>query len=573
MISKENYYAVLEIVTTDIYTVQQIEIKKAYRRMALQFHPDKGHKGADVLFQRVQEAYEVLNDTMKQNDYHGWYISYFKMRGVSARAVDREATKRQTIVDNILGAEEAKIREQQRADREREVAERKAAEAKRKKKEARERARRAKLEAKRREEEVRKKEQERMKKVQEKERRENDVLERRRQEERAKAEERIRKLKEEELKKSQEPTRPSAAEESKSIPENLSKTDYLRRLQRIQESSSLMADERDRLTEESERLAKKAELIRSSAKAAFAKAKKKYEDSLKRSKTQLEKALQFDLESDNLHSQVLDMLEEYSDLTDFYGAAYGFPEEEEEEDSSDEEPLASTNISENSEVPSSFETPKKSPLSQKPMSAHEFVKMNGSPLNTTSSDRSSNNTPSRSTFTSEPETAKSKEAPTSTEEYVKHYAVKEHVPDTVKENQRTQSSIPIPGRSYAALRPRTHYSNISLSNRSTMTTPQRDTCTPDRQEKNDSKIVDHCSSSTHFAPNQKTPPTSGNASSPMRPDHSGTESDVKPFDFSTPPGKSSNSTTFSFSSSAGTSSSNSRGFGSASGGFPQSFKF
>jgi curved DNA-binding protein CbpA len=471
MISKENYYAVLEIVTTDIYTVQQIEVKKAYRRMALQFHPDKGHKGGDVLFQRVQEAYEVLNDMMKRNDYHGWYISYFKMRGVSARAIDKEATKRQTIVDNILGAEEAEIKEQQRADREREAAERKAAEAKRKKKEVRDRARRAKAESKRREEEVRKKEQERIRKVQERERRENDVLERRRQEERTKAEERIRKLKEEELRKSQEPTRPSTEEESNSIPENLSKTDYFKRLQQIQVSSSLMADERDRLTEESERLARKAELIRSSAEAAFSKAKKKYEDSLKRSKTQLEKALQFDLESDNLHSQVLDMLEEYTDLTDFYGGAYGFLEEE-ENDSSDEEPLGSTDFFENSQVPSSFETSKKSPLSQKPMSAHEFVKISGSPLSTNHSDDSSNNTPNRSASTSKPETPKSKEAPTSAEEYIKRYAVKEHEPDTVKENQRTQNSTPIPGRSYATLRPRTRYSNISSSNGSTMTTPQ-----------------------------------------------------------------------------------------------------
>ena len=50
------------------------EIKKAYREQALQWHPDK-HEGeeekakAQVQFQKVAEAYEVLSDDEKRGKY------------------------------------------------------------------------------------------------------------------------------------------------------------------------------------------------------------------------------------------------------------------------------------------------------------------------------------------------------------------------------------------------------------------------------------------------------------------------------------------------------------------------
>lgn len=45
----------------------QDEIKKAYRKMAAQYHPDKG--GDTAKFQEIQKAYETLSDPTKKQQY------------------------------------------------------------------------------------------------------------------------------------------------------------------------------------------------------------------------------------------------------------------------------------------------------------------------------------------------------------------------------------------------------------------------------------------------------------------------------------------------------------------------
>lgn len=65
--AKRDYYEILGISKG----ASKDEIKKAYRKMAIQFHPDKnpGDQGAEEKFKEAAEAYEVLSDDQKRSRY------------------------------------------------------------------------------------------------------------------------------------------------------------------------------------------------------------------------------------------------------------------------------------------------------------------------------------------------------------------------------------------------------------------------------------------------------------------------------------------------------------------------
>ncbi|MFV0470313.1 MAG: molecular chaperone DnaJ [Dysgonomonas sp.] len=67
MANKRDYYEVLEVTTTA--TVE--EIKKAYKKKAIQYHPDKNpdNPDAEEKFKEAAEAYEVLSDEQKRAKY------------------------------------------------------------------------------------------------------------------------------------------------------------------------------------------------------------------------------------------------------------------------------------------------------------------------------------------------------------------------------------------------------------------------------------------------------------------------------------------------------------------------
>src|SRR5256712_7345945 len=64
---KQDFYVVLGVQRD----ASEADIKKAYRKLAMTYHPDRnnGDKAAEEKFKQVTEAYEVLSDPEKRATY------------------------------------------------------------------------------------------------------------------------------------------------------------------------------------------------------------------------------------------------------------------------------------------------------------------------------------------------------------------------------------------------------------------------------------------------------------------------------------------------------------------------
>ena len=77
--AKRDYYEVLGV----IKSASAEEIKKAYRKLALKYHPDKnkGDKGAEAKFKEASEAYHVLSDKERKANYDQFGHAAFEGAG------------------------------------------------------------------------------------------------------------------------------------------------------------------------------------------------------------------------------------------------------------------------------------------------------------------------------------------------------------------------------------------------------------------------------------------------------------------------------------------------------------
>ena len=80
--NKRDYYDVLGVSKS----ADGDSIKKAYRKLAMQYHPDKnpGDKQAEEMFKEASEAYEVLSDAQKRTQYDRF--GHAGMTGAAGRA-------------------------------------------------------------------------------------------------------------------------------------------------------------------------------------------------------------------------------------------------------------------------------------------------------------------------------------------------------------------------------------------------------------------------------------------------------------------------------------------------------
>src|SRR6266508_3186768 len=85
MAHSTDFYAVLGVTRE----ADEAEIKKAYRKLAMEHHPDRnnGDKAAEEKFKEITEAYEVLRDADKRAAYDRYGIAGVRGGGQSADAM------------------------------------------------------------------------------------------------------------------------------------------------------------------------------------------------------------------------------------------------------------------------------------------------------------------------------------------------------------------------------------------------------------------------------------------------------------------------------------------------------
>ena len=104
--AKQDYYEILGVSKT----AEEREIKKAYKRLAMKYHPDRnqGDKEAEAKFKEIKEAYEILTDAQKRAAYDQYGHAAFEQGGMGELTLE-EAVRGVTKEIRIPTLEECDV--------------------------------------------------------------------------------------------------------------------------------------------------------------------------------------------------------------------------------------------------------------------------------------------------------------------------------------------------------------------------------------------------------------------------------------------------------------------------------
>ena len=99
--AKADYYEVLGVTRT----VTEVELKVAFRKAAMQHHPDRnpGNQTSEVKFKEVNEAYQVLSDGQKRAAYDRFGHAAFENGGSGAGMGEGFGNSMADIFDDLFG--------------------------------------------------------------------------------------------------------------------------------------------------------------------------------------------------------------------------------------------------------------------------------------------------------------------------------------------------------------------------------------------------------------------------------------------------------------------------------------
>ncbi len=99
IVNEDDYYGILGV----SYECNDKQIKSAFRKLALQYHPDHNSSTeAEQKFRKICEAYEVLKDPQKRAAYNQFYHKTFKDNHKASEIIRNQENRRQDNTKRVI---------------------------------------------------------------------------------------------------------------------------------------------------------------------------------------------------------------------------------------------------------------------------------------------------------------------------------------------------------------------------------------------------------------------------------------------------------------------------------------